>query len=115
MMKDRETSLGGLGGAFPSPHWSFVLSSPDRSTPDCLDRMNTLVSQYWKPVYRTIRLGWRKNNEDAKDLTQAFLADLLERKFWLAVELGELTLNKFDIARRDASCGGWRGSPNPYN
>ena len=78
MMKDRETSLGGLGGAFPSTHWSFVLSSPDRSTPDCIDRMNTLVAQYWKPVYRTIRLGWRKNNEDAKDLTQAFFLWLVD-------------------------------------
>jgi RNA polymerase sigma factor (sigma-70 family) len=34
---------------------------------------------YWKPVYRFIRVKFRKNNEDAKDLTQSFFATALQR------------------------------------
>jgi len=50
---------------------------------------DAIVSAYWKPVYKYIRLQWHKGNEDAKDLTQAFLTDLLT---------GE-TLARFDSRR----------------
>jgi RNA polymerase sigma factor (sigma-70 family) len=33
---------------------------------------------YWKPIYSYVRLAWAKGNEEAKDLTQAFLLWLLE-------------------------------------
>ena len=33
-------------------------------------------------MYRFIRLKFRKNNEDAKDLTQGFFAAALERDFF---------------------------------
>jgi RNA polymerase sigma factor (sigma-70 family) len=40
------------------------------------------MALYWKPVYRFIRLKFRKNNEDAKDLTQGFFSTALERDFF---------------------------------
>jgi RNA polymerase sigma factor (sigma-70 family) len=46
------------------------------SPSEALDRV---VALYWKPVYRFIRLKFRKNNEDAKDLTQGFFAAALQR------------------------------------
>src|SRR6185369_2340561 len=36
----------------------------------------------WKPVYRFIRIKFRKNNEDAKDLTQSFFTAALQRDFF---------------------------------
>src|SRR6185369_17963528 len=36
----------------------------------------------WKPVYRFIRIKFRKNNEDAKDLTQSFFTTALQRDFF---------------------------------
>ena len=46
---------------------------------EALERVITL---YWKPVYRFIRLKFHKNNEDAKDLTQGFFATALQRDFF---------------------------------
>jgi DNA-directed RNA polymerase specialized sigma24 family protein len=40
--------------------------------------LSELCLRYWKPIYSCIRIGWAKTNEDAKDLTQAFLLWLLE-------------------------------------
>jgi RNA polymerase sigma factor (sigma-70 family) len=40
------------------------------------------MALYWKPVYRFIRIKFRKDNEDAKDLTQGFFTSALERDFF---------------------------------
>lgn len=41
-----------------------------------------MIALYWKPVYRFIRFKFRKNNEDAKDLTQGFFASAVQRDFF---------------------------------
>jgi len=46
---------------------------------DALDRV---IALYWKPVYRFIRFKFRKDNEDAKDLTQGFFTTALQRDFF---------------------------------
>jgi len=40
------------------------------------------MALYWKPVYRFIRVKFRKNNEDTKDLTQGFFTTAIERDFF---------------------------------
>lgn len=40
-----------------------------------------LIAAYWKPVYKHLRLKWNKSNEDAKDLTQGFFAQALEKGY----------------------------------
>lgn len=42
--------------------------------------MEVIIGAYWKPVYKYIRIQWRKSNEDAKDLTQAFFTRILEKE-----------------------------------
>jgi RNA polymerase sigma factor (sigma-70 family) len=44
--------------------------------------LDLIVQAYWKPVYKYIRIKWRKSNEDAKDLTQGFFAQAIERDFF---------------------------------
>jgi hypothetical protein len=41
--------------------------------------LETLLTAYWKPVFKYIRLRWQRSHEDAQDLTQGFFAGLLER------------------------------------
>jgi len=65
-----DTSLGGDGRSFPSTRWSRILGTPD---------LGAIFRAYWKPVYASIRIGWRKSNEDAKDQTQAFFTHLTEK------------------------------------
>lgn len=67
-----ETSIGGDRRAFEPTVWTVVLQARDR------DEWSGLVERYWKPCYFYVR---RRGHdvEDAKDLTQAFFADFLER------------------------------------
>lgn len=43
--------------------------------------LDRFVDAYWKPVYKYIRLRWRKDPPDAEDLTQNFFKTLLEQGF----------------------------------
>lgn len=67
-----ETSLGGSRRSFEPTAWTVVLRARDRR------ETGALVERYWKPCYFYIR---RKGHavEDAKDLTQSFFAEFLER------------------------------------
>jgi RNA polymerase sigma-70 factor (ECF subfamily) len=73
-----DTSIGGQARGFPTTAWSDVLAAGDAGRPDRAERLGRLLALYWKPVYVYIRAAWRKPVEDAKDLTQAFFAHLLE-------------------------------------
>jgi RNA polymerase sigma factor (sigma-70 family) len=76
---DADTAIGGHGDHFPSTHLSLLETTTSGLSSEALDRVITI---YWKPVYRFIRLKFHKNNEDAKDLTQGFFATALERDFF---------------------------------
>jgi RNA polymerase sigma factor (sigma-70 family) len=73
---DDDTAMGGPQGRFPSTQASLLEAAAAGLPREALDRVMAL---YWKPVYRYIRLRFRKNNEDAKDLTQGFFAAALQR------------------------------------
>ncbi len=68
----RETTMGGKGGAFGQTAWTVILQARDRK------ELGALIERYWKPCYYYIR---RKGHdvEDAKDLTQGFFGDFIER------------------------------------
>ena len=75
---DPETKMGGSGHAFPQTNWSSILSIPDPASPERRERLNRLLQQYWRPVYKFVRASWGKSNEDSKDLAQAFFMHVLE-------------------------------------
>ena len=78
---DPDTTMGGPHGQFPSTQLSLLeAASAGAAVPnEALERVSAL---YWKPVYRFIRVKFRKDNEDAKDLTQSFFATALQRDFF---------------------------------
>jgi RNA polymerase sigma factor (sigma-70 family) len=77
-VRDHDTAIGGPGGAFPSTQVSLIEAAGSGLARDALERV---VAVYWKPVYRFVRLKFGRSNEDAKDLTQSFFANALERDF----------------------------------
>jgi RNA polymerase sigma-70 factor (ECF subfamily) len=77
-----ETWMGGARRSFPTTHWSAILELRDPSHPHYARHLENLVQAYWKPVYHAIRIGWHRGVDDAKDLTQEFLARLLEKEYW---------------------------------
>jgi DNA-directed RNA polymerase specialized sigma24 family protein len=42
----------------------------------------TILSAYWKPSYKYIRLKWQAAREDAEDLTQGFFAKAFEKSYF---------------------------------
>ena len=76
-----DTSIGGPGGRFPTTRRSAVLGARSGDAEERQRSFETLVAAYWKPVYKYIRIRWRKSNEDAKDLTQGFFLRLMERDY----------------------------------
>ncbi|HXG59766.1 MAG TPA: hypothetical protein VNO22_00190 [Planctomycetota bacterium] len=73
-----DTTLGGTRRDFPETQGDFLARVRDASDDVRRAGLEELARRYWKPIYYYFRLGWAKTNEDAKDLTQAFLAWLVE-------------------------------------
>ena len=76
---DKDTDIGGPGGAFPVTRESAVQAIRN-SDPEIRSRgFEALISGYWKPTYKYLRVKWKASNEEAKDLTQAFFARVMEK------------------------------------
>jgi RNA polymerase sigma factor (sigma-70 family) len=76
---DTDTAIGGASGHFPSTQLSLLEAATAGLSNDALDRV---IALYWKPVYRLVRVKFRRSNEDAKDLTQSFFTSAIQRDFF---------------------------------
>lgn len=76
---ETDTAIGGRHDRFPSTQLSLLDAVTSGVPNEALERV---IALYWKPVYRFVRLKFRKGNEDAKDLTQNFFASALQRNFF---------------------------------
>lgn len=77
-MKPGDTSLGGAQKDFPKTESELLQRAADSSLSVRSRGLEDLCRSYWKPIYHYFRVAWTKSNEDAKDLTQAFLIWLME-------------------------------------
>ena len=73
--------MGGQDRALRATRWSLVLAARSAEGDAYRGHLEELIRTYWKPVFGYVRRKWGKSNEDSKDVTQAFFADLLERPF----------------------------------
>lgn len=79
---DPDTNIGGSRGRFPLTRHSLIAATRS-SDPELRRRAyDSLVSAYWKPVYKYVRIKWKRSNEDAKDLTQGFFLTAIEKGFF---------------------------------
>lgn len=67
------------GAAFPTTQWSLVLNAGAGAEEKARSALESLCRQYWYPIYNFSRRQGRTHHE-AEDLTQQFLARLLETK-----------------------------------
>lgn len=65
------------GGAFPTTDWGLFVDIRGGSPAAKLAALEILARRYWKPVFRFLQYSG-KDEESAKDLTQAFLAAWIE-------------------------------------
>src|SRR4051794_35571434 len=96
---------------FATTHWSVILKAGRSDAPEAQDSLEKLCQTYWHPLYVYVqRRGYP--TADAKDLTQAFFAWLLERNWleqadqkrgrfrsFLLTSLSRFLANEWDKAR----------------
>lgn len=68
--------------AFPATRHSIVAAMRGPRPDDRRAAFDTLVTAYWKPVFKYVRLKWHASAEDAADLTQGFFLRAYEKDFF---------------------------------
>lgn len=83
MAKDEHVIAG--SPVFATTHWSVVLQAGGEPSSHAMAALEKLCHTYWFPLYAFVR---RKGlpEEDAKDVTQQFFTNLLERSDFRAVD-----------------------------
>jgi RNA polymerase sigma factor (sigma-70 family) len=74
---------------FPATRHSIVAAIASADSQVRRVAFDALISAYWRPVYRYVRIKWRADRDDAADMTQEFFARAYEKN----------TLGRFDPAR----------------
>jgi hypothetical protein len=64
---------------FTTTEWSLVLAASATDSSLSREALESLCARYWYPVYAEVRFAGH-DSESARDLTQGFFAQLLERK-----------------------------------
>jgi RNA polymerase sigma factor (sigma-70 family) len=75
--------------SFPATRHSVVAGIASSNDQQRRVAFDALISAYWRPVYKYVRVRWRADRDDAADLTQEFFARAYEKN----------TLARFDPAR----------------
>jgi RNA polymerase sigma-70 factor (ECF subfamily) len=86
-----------VSGLFTTTHWSVVLTAGQSDSLQAAQALETLCGTYWYPLYAYVRRRGH-GHEDAQDLTQAFLLQLLERKSFARVDRGKGRFRSFLLA-----------------
>lgn len=120
-MFDQDTQLGGPSSRFPDTRLTVLAAMASADSEIRRRAFDCVAAAYWKPVYKHVRLQWRKSNEDAKDLTQGFFARVLEKdvietyrpelgsfRHFLRTCLDRFVSNNLEAASRQKRGGGKR-------
>ena len=67
---------------FPVTRLSAVIAASSADQEERTRAFEVLVSAYWMPVYKYVRIKWNKPSEDARDLTQGFFLEAIEKNFF---------------------------------
>ncbi|HKR59656.1 MAG TPA: hypothetical protein VJS64_07965 [Pyrinomonadaceae bacterium] len=79
---DSDTDIGGPLHRFPITSHSAIVAAASSDAQVRRRGLETIVSSYWKPAYKYVRIKWQASNEDAKDLTQGFFATAIEKSYF---------------------------------
>jgi RNA polymerase sigma factor (sigma-70 family) len=82
-------------GAFPATRHSVIERMRDPNPEARREAFGDLVEGYWKPLYKYLRITWRLESEDARDLTQAFFAEAFQKSWLERFEPGKARFRTF--------------------
>ncbi len=87
----------GAQPVFATTHWSVVLAAGVQDSQQAVAALEQLCRTYWYPLYCYIRRRGH-GHEDAQDLTQGFLLQLLERQSFARADAGKGRFRSFLLA-----------------
>src|SRR4030095_2663326 len=67
---------------FPVTRVSAIVAASSSNAEERTRAFEVLIDAYWMPVYKYIRIKWNKPTEDARDLTQGFFLEAMEKNFF---------------------------------
>jgi RNA polymerase sigma factor (sigma-70 family) len=82
---------------FKTTRWSVIRAARDRTSPAYQIALTTLCETYWHPAYAFVRRSGY-NTDDARDLTQAFFARMLEKQLLKEVRQNRGRFRSFLLA-----------------
>jgi RNA polymerase sigma factor (sigma-70 family) len=74
------------GGGFPTTAISQVLAARSEDPDERARSFESLSRAYYKPVYKYVRLRWKKSEDEATDITQEFFSYALEQGIFARYE-----------------------------
>ena len=92
---DPDTDIGGPLHKFPRTNQSAIVNASSQDQQVRQRAFDTILTSYWKPVYKYVRLKWHAGNEDAKDLTQGFFANAFEKNYFAGYDSGKASFQTF--------------------
>jgi hypothetical protein len=92
---DPDTDIGGAQQRFPVTNQSAIAAARSEDYVVRQRAFDTILTSYWKPAYKYIRLKWQANNEDAKDLTQGFFANAFEKNHFANYDAHKASFQTF--------------------
>ena len=92
---DPDTDIGGAQQRFPVTNQSAIAAARSEDHAVRQRAFETILTSYWKPAYKYIRLKWQANNEDAKDLTQGFFANAFENNHFAGYDARKASFQTF--------------------
>jgi len=92
---DPDTDIGGAQQRFPVTNQSAIAAARSEDHVVRQRAFDTILTSYWKPAYKYIRLKWQANNEDAKDLTQGFFANVFEKNHFANYDARKASFQTF--------------------
>jgi len=67
---------------FPVTRLSAIVGTKSSDQEERTRAFESPIAAYWMPVYKYVRIKWNKPSEDARDLTQGFFAEAMEKDFF---------------------------------
>lgn len=82
-------------GRFPLTRLSAIIGTSSSNPEERTRAFEALVSAYWMPVYKYIRIKWNKPTEDASDLTQGFFTEAIDKNFFASFDPSKAKFRTF--------------------
>jgi RNA polymerase sigma factor (sigma-70 family) len=92
---DPDTDIGGPLHKFPVTNHSAIANARSEDHIARQRALETILTSYWKPVYKYVRHKWQASNEDAKDLTQGFFANAFEKDHFARYDASKASFQTF--------------------